>query len=117
MSITDVRTRHVLVTNARNTLTNFFTLNAFNVSQHTLLTEVTFSQVVSRQRSSVVGRQSDQVVEDTRFTRCIFLEALDASISFVTQISTIVVSAHQTITIVFRNVFTRDRKSTRLNSS
>src|SRR5690606_27549340 len=66
--VTDVRTRHVLVLNTSDTLTDFFTLYASHVTQHTSSAKVFFGQVVYRQRSGVVGRQSDQVVEDVRFT-------------------------------------------------
>src|SRR5690606_18834750 len=66
--VTDVRTRHVLVLNTSDTLTDFFTLYASHVTQHTGFAEVFFGQVVHRQSSGVVSRQSDQVVEDVRFT-------------------------------------------------
>src|SRR5690606_41197285 len=64
--VTDVGASHVLVLHASDTLTDLLTLNAFHVSQHAFFCEVAFCQVVGRQRSSVVRRQSDQVVEEDR---------------------------------------------------
>src|SRR5690554_435365 len=105
VSITDVRTSHVLVTYASDTFADLFALYASNVSQHAFFTEVAFCQVVSGQGGSVVGRQGDQVVENTCFTGSILLEALNTAVGFITQLGTVVVCAHQAITVVLGYVF------------
>ncbi|SLA54427.1 Uncharacterised protein [Mycobacteroides abscessus subsp. abscessus] len=65
-----------------DTTTDFFTLYASNISQHTFRTEVTFCKLMSRKRSSVVSRKCDQVVEHTRFTRSVCLECTYFFVSF-----------------------------------
>src|SRR5690606_19777678 len=106
MVVTDIRASHVLVSYASDALTDLLTLNAFHVSQHAFFCEVAFCQVVGRQRSSVVRRQSDQVVENTSLSRTVALEGADASIGFFTQFAAIIISAHQTVAVVSRNVLT-----------
>jgi len=80
--VADVGAGHVLVFDASDTLTDFFALYASDITEHTLVAEVFFGQIVGRQRSRVVGRQRDQVVEDAGFAGCISLEGADFLVSF-----------------------------------
>ena len=86
-------------------MTDLLTLNAFHVSQHAFFCEVPFGQVVGRQRGGVVGRQGDQVVEDTSLSRSVALEGADHFVSTSSQVSGVVVNAHQLGAVVGRNVF------------
>ena len=80
---------------AGNTLANFLALHASNVRQHAFFAEVSLGQIVGGQRSSVVRRQRDQVVEDAGVARRITLEGLNATIRFFRQIGGVVIDAHQ----------------------
>src|SRR5690606_11217098 len=102
--VTDVGASHVLVLHASDALTDPLTLNAFHVSQHALVGEVAFCQVVGRQRSSVVRRQRDQVVEDTSLSRTVALEGTDTLVGFFAQVAVVVVCTHQTGAVVCRYV-------------
>ena len=53
----------------------------------------------------MVGRQSDQVVEYTSFTRSVGLECTNAFVSFFSQIAVVIVHAHQFGTVIGRNIF------------
>src|SRR3990167_3305993 len=106
VSIANVGAGHVLVLNAGDTLTDLLTLNAFHVGQHAFFCEVPFGQVVGGQRSGVVGRQGDQVVEDTSLSRSVALEGADHFVSTSSQVSCVVVNAHQLGAVVGRNVLT-----------
>src|SRR5690606_29058417 len=76
-------------------------------AQHTGRTEVLFCQVVGRQSRSMVSWQSDQVVENTRFTRRISLEGTDTVIRFLRQLCCIVFGTHQLCTVISRYIFAR----------
>src|SRR5690554_169039 len=102
--ITDVRSSHILVLNSSDALTDLFTLYAFNVGQHAFSTEVAFGQVVGRQSRSVVSRQSDQVVEYTRFTCSVALEVSSPLVSQLAQLSVVVFCAHQLGAVVSRYI-------------
>src|SRR5690606_20089099 len=102
--VADVGAGHVLVLHGRDALTNFFPLNTGHVRQHAFVAEVACRQVVGGQRSGVVGRQRDQVVEDTRFTRRVALEVLGPLVRFGRQFAAVVVGAHQFGAVVGRHV-------------
>ena len=98
--ITKIRASHVLVPDAGNTLTNFLTLNAFNVAQHTLFTKVLLGQVIRRQCRGVIGRQRDQVVKNPSFPGLIGLEGTNSLIGLSSQLGIIVVNTHQPVTVI-----------------
>ena len=104
MVVADVGASHVLVLDAGDTLTQFLTLNTFHVGQHALVGEVAFSQVVSRQSGSVVGRQGDQVVEDASLSRTVALEGTDLLVGNLGQFGFVVLDAHQLGAVVGGNV-------------
>src|SRR5690606_30563327 len=66
--------------------------------------EVAFCQVVGGQRGSVVGRQSNQVVEDAGFAGRVLLEGADALVGFVAQLGSVVLYAHQVVAVVGGNI-------------
>jgi len=68
--VAHVRAGHVLVLHRGDALTNLLALDACNVGKHAFLAEVALGQVVGRQRSGVVGRQGDEVVEHACIASC-----------------------------------------------
>ena len=102
--IANVRSRHVLVFDAGNTLSNLLTLHVKDVAQHAQVTEVLFRKGIGRQCCGVIRRQRDQVMEDASVASRIGLESPDLIISCVSQLGTVIVDTHQLVAIVCRNV-------------
>src|SRR5690606_8740492 len=98
--VADVGASHVLVLDAGDALTQFLTLHALHVGQHALIGKVALGQVVGGQRGGVVGRQSDQVVEDAGMGRTVTLEGTDLLVGNLGQFGFVVVHAHQLGAIV-----------------
>ena len=63
-------------------LADLLALDALDVAEHALVAEVLLGQVVGREGRGVVGRQGDEVVEDPRLARGVFLEGADAFVGF-----------------------------------
>src|SRR5579864_5063750 len=93
--VADVRAGHVLVLDAGDALPDFLTLHASHITQHALVAEVFLGQSVGRQCGGVVGRQRNQVVEDTCFARRVGLEGADLFVGGDRQFGLIVFHAHQ----------------------
>ena len=100
MIIANVRAGHVLVLHTSNALADFLTLDVLHVTKHGLLTEIFLRQIVSAQSGCVIGRQGDQVVEDTCPARRIGLEGADFLISSFRQLTVVIVRAHQLIAFI-----------------
>ena len=85
-----------------NTLTNFLSLDARYITEHSSLTEVFLGEVVGGQRCGVIRRQGDQVVENTGLACGIPLEGLDTTIRLDSKLGVIVARIHQCSAIVGR---------------
>jgi hypothetical protein len=93
--VANIRARHVLVLDASDALTDFLTLRASHITQHALVAEVFLGQIVGRQCGGMVGRQRNQVVEDTCFARRVGLEGADLLVGGDRQFGLIVFHTHQ----------------------
>ena len=77
MVIADIRTGQILVLDRGLSATDFLPLNITHIGQHAQIAEITFRQNIRAKRCFVIGRQGNQMVENTGFTRRISLEVLD----------------------------------------
>ena len=80
--IANVRSGHVLMLDAGDALADFLALDVLDVTQHAFVTEIPLRQIVCAQRRCVVGRERDQMVEDTGLRRRIALEGANALVGF-----------------------------------
>ena len=82
--------------------TDFATLHTFHVRKHSHCAEVTFGQQINSQRSFVIRRQCDQVVEDTGVACGVRLEILDQAIGFQCQFTLVQFDIHEAFFELFR---------------
>ena len=92
--VTDIRSGHVLVLDAGDALADLLALHVQYVTEHTHFTEVLLRQSIGRQRGRVIGRQRDQVMEDTRLASRICLEGTNLPVGFMTQLGFVVFNTH-----------------------
>ena len=94
MVVAHIRARHILVFNTRKLFANFSALHASDVSEHALISKVALREIVCAQCCRVVGRQSDEMMENTRFTRRVALEAANSIVCCPSQFTLIIASRH-----------------------
>ena len=104
MVVADVRAGHVLVADAGDALADLDPLHVADVAQHAVLAEVLAGQRGGRQRSRVVGRQRDQVVEDAGVARGVALEGADLLVRLARQLGAVVLDVHQVLAVEGRDV-------------
>src|SRR5262245_47362935 len=63
--VADIGAGHVLMLDAGDTLTDLLALNILHIAEHALLAEIVLRKSIRRQSCRVIGRQGDQMVEDT----------------------------------------------------
>ena len=67
--VANIRTGQILVFHRSLIAANFLTLNVADIGQHTQIAEIAFRQNIYAQRRFVIGRQGDEMVENTGFAR------------------------------------------------
>ncbi len=87
-----------------NALAQFFALNTFHIGQHAFFTKVALRQVIGRQCCRVIGRQSDQVVEDSGFASRVALKVSRPLIRKLTQFGIVILNTHQLVAVVLRYI-------------
>ena len=76
--VTHVGARHVLVLDTGDAETDFLALDFSHITQHAFIAEIIPGQRIGGQRGSVLSRQRDQVMENSRYACRVGLEGANS---------------------------------------